>query len=94
MKTDYTKYATHLLIASAVIYILEKIIIMIPEYIDRVRGSYTTPLPTVSIFENKLVVAMILISLVFYGIDLYKNFETQIKNLKKNKTVEETQQFF
>ncbi|MDO4778142.1 MAG: hypothetical protein Q4A42_01130 [Tissierellia bacterium] len=82
---DYSKHATKLLITSALIYMVERVIKLIPYHTSIVlqKGIYGF-YPEVPFTENIFVVGLLVIALVLYSIEIYLKFNNKQKeDLKK-----------
>lgn len=83
---DYSKHATKLLITSALIYMVERAIKLIPHHIGIMLMKIQDNgfFPEVSFTENIFVVGLLVIALVLYSIEIYLKFNNKQKeDLKK-----------
>lgn len=78
---NYSRYATTLLIVSALVYMFEKLIKTIPYYIQLTAGQYTNLMPTVSILDNVFVMILLAGAFILYAVDILSHFkQSKISN--------------
>ena len=80
----YSKYATASLISSALIYMIEKLLVTIPHYLEMLSGSYTNMIPEVSLFDNVFVPILFSVAMLMYLIDFYYFYVTMRRHSPKN----------
>lgn len=82
----YSKYATASLISSALVYMIEKLLVTIPYYLQILSGSYTNMFPKVNPFDNVFVPILFSVAILMYLIDFYYFYVTMGRRfLKKDK---------